>query len=117
MRRAGHTLSVTSHATGHATGTKRREPSASRSCRRGGTRNIRGICAKGAKDTAKGAKDTAKGASLEACRSTLSGKQGVASVRPGAKAWIAGRAINVIELAEPSTNRRRFDYRQGLPRP
>eukprot|EP00966_Prymnesium_polylepis_P169434 3917553-Prymnesium_polylepis.1 len=37
--------------------------------------------------------------------------RGVASARPSATTWIAGRVINVIRLAEPSINRRRFDYR------
>ena len=38
--------------------------------------------------------------------------QGVASVRQSAVAWIAGRAINVVRLAEPAIYRCRFDYRQ-----
>eukprot|EP00966_Prymnesium_polylepis_P064084 1485860-Prymnesium_polylepis.1 len=47
MRRSGawsHTRCDQSHVTGHAAGRKRRE--LSRSCDRGGTRNIRGMCAK-----------------------------------------------------------------------
>ena len=39
--------------------------------------------------------------------------QGVASVRQSAVAWIAGRAINVVRLAEPAIYRCRFDYRHG----
>eukprot|EP00966_Prymnesium_polylepis_P247932 5733056-Prymnesium_polylepis.1 len=63
MRRAGHTLGVTSRVTGHVAGRKRREPSRARVAVEHGTF---AECVRRARRTPR------KGASLEACKCTLS---------------------------------------------